>query len=200
MSVTIITHTQFGQFQTGSTLRVSPSYAQSLVNTYGANVRVVTQYPGTYWYQNGAVLHIYPRVAPAPVPVPTPTPIPNTINVVFFNSVFDPARNQTFQANVSYNFLISGLRALASRVGGLVFYARRNRNRVININDLERYAGNVIYADQQVIAFRGPGPVVVTPFDALNDDNDDDNNNETPNYLNANANNMLDSFSSFRSA
>lgn len=157
--VTIITYTQFGPFYSGSTLVVNPSYAQQLINAYGSGLRVVSNFPGTYWYQNGAILRIYPASV-------SPTPPVGNVNVVFLNSVYDPARGTTFNANTSYNFSLSGLRSLASRVGGLTFYTDRFRSQTVDTDDLDEYTGGVIYADQAVYTFRAP--IGVTPLNDVN--------------------------------
>lgn len=166
--VTIVTYTQFGPFQTGSTLVVNPSYARNLVNTYGAGLRIVSNFPGAYWFQNGAVLSVYPSY---PVP-PTPVPTPGTINVRFITDITDPVSGQTYSAGPLYRFTIDGLLRLNTRIGGLVFSLDAAQNNQIPVSQLRLYVGRTIYVDQAIFAFR---------------QSNNANGNGIPNAFNANA-------------
>jgi len=144
----IITHTQFGPFQSGSTLVVSTSDAQILIDKYGSTVNIKSIYPGTYWYRDGTVLDVYPKYDPSPAPVQ------DTLNVRFISQIQDPVTNQVYEAGPLYRFTISGLQTLNSRVGGLVFSSDAAQNSPIPVSQLPYYGGNVIYVDQVIYAFR----------------------------------------------
>lgn len=160
--VTIITYTQFGPYQTESTLQVSPQFAQNLVNQYGRNVRIVSNYPGTFWFQNGAVLRVYPQSRPQPQP---PTPTPGTINVRFINEVEDPVSGQVYNAGPLYRFTVSGLRTLNSRVGGLLFASDPQMSNTVPVSQLDSYVGQTLFVDQAIYAFRAPnGNGLPSPF------------------------------------
>lgn len=157
MSVRIITNTQFGPFQAGSNFKVSPNYAQALVRQYGFNVRIQSNYPGAYWFQDGAVLTVNPvYVPPVPGPFP-PQPIPpvqGTINVRFISQVQDPTSGQVYQAGPLYKFTVSGLRTLNNRVGGLVFSTDMQQNNQVSPSQLQLYTGRTLYVDQAIFAYR----------------------------------------------
>lgn len=189
MAVTINVFTQFGPYQAGTRLVVSVNFARNLISAYGGNVRITSTYGGTYWFQDGAVLNVYPRFGPRPPfpPRPTPTPIPQTLNVRFLTSITDPVSGQTYAAGPLYTFTLNGLQTLNSRVGGLVFSADADQDNIIPVSQLSRWIGRTVYVDQAIYAFRGRN---------FNNGNADDNG--IPNAFNANARNMANALSTFR--
>lgn len=149
MAVTIKTFTRFGPFHSGSTLIVNVNYAQQLVNQYGQGLDIRGIYPGTYWFQDGAVLSVYPATPQPPMPS-------GTINVRFLSQIQDPVTGQVYDAGPLYKFTVDGLRRLNSRIGGLVFSTDRNQNNTFPASQLGNYVGSNIFVDQAIFAFRQP--------------------------------------------
>jgi hypothetical protein len=156
MPVTINVYTTFGPYLYGSTLVVSVNFAQQLVQQYGQGLDIRGIVPGTFWFQDGAVLSVYPA-RPQPIPPPVPPPMPSgTLNVRFLTTIQDPVTGQVYDAGPLYRFTVDGLRRLNSRVGGLVFSTDRNGNNTFPASQLDNYVGRSIFVDQAVFAFRQP--------------------------------------------
>lgn len=151
MTVTIITYTQFGPYENGSTLKISADFARILVNQYGSNVSISADYYSGQIF-DGMVLRVYP-LRPTPGPGPSPGPA-GTINVRFLSTIQDPVTGQVYEAGPLYRFTVSGLRTLNSRVGGLVFFSDRNQQNMIPVSQLQAYVGRTIYVDQSIFAMR----------------------------------------------
>jgi len=123
MSVTFLVQTQFGPYQTGSTLKVSSDYAQRLVQQYGNDVTITPRFSGTYWYGDGAILTVTPLISPG------------IIYVNFQSTVEDPGNPnpqfRIFYAGRTYQFTVTGLNNLTKRNPNVVISYDRNGNRVV---------------------------------------------------------------------
>lgn len=149
MAVTIRLYTDMGPFNRGSVLIVSTSYARQLITRYGSDLRIESTYPGTYWFQDGAVLSVYPAQNGGG---PYPPPTSGSINVIFKKRVTDPTSGVVYNPGVTYQFTLPRLQALVATVNNLVFSTRDGRP--IEYNELSRYVGRTIYADTVIYAFR----------------------------------------------
>lgn len=138
-----------GPFQSGSVLIVSPGYARQLINRFGSDLRIQSTYPGTYWFQDGAVLSVYPAHSG---PYPPYPPTTGSINVIFKKRVTDPTSGVVYNPGVTYQFTLPRLQALVATVNNLVFSTRDGRP--IEYDELSRYIGRTIYADTVIYAFR----------------------------------------------
>lgn len=155
MAVTLILYTRMGPFFEGSELVVDNNYAQALLQRYGSQVRVVPRFAGTFWFQDGAVLLIYPRLSPFPlVPQPTPVPIPPFPQPGPFPPVPGGFLRVTFRSTIGRfqegsTVLMSVQQAqqLGGLYPGVTFLD--NRGNEIDEDDLFRYAGRNVFVEQR---------------------------------------------------
>lgn len=161
MSVTIITYARLGPFGSGSTLTDVPvPYAQRLIQRYGMNLSIRGRYPGTYLYQDGATIFVYPSgggPGPSPWPQPDPNPSPwprpngnNNIRVMFRSTIYN--QGTAFQEGNVYSFTMARLTQLL-RSGSVSL--TNTQGQPIDMMDLPSYQGDLIYADQVIYAMRG---------------------------------------------
>lgn len=152
MSVTIITYTRLGPFGSGSTLADVPiPYAQHLIQRYGSNLFIRGRYPGTYLYQDGATIFVYPSDGPGPSPWPQPNGNGNgNIRVMFRSTIYN--QGTAFQQGNVYSFTMARLTQML-RSGSIVL--TNARGQPIDMLDLPSYQGDLIYADQVIYAMRG---------------------------------------------
>lgn len=142
-TVTIVLYTQLGPYQRGSRLLTTPAYAQRLLNAYGRNLDIRSTYPGTYWFQDGAVLSVYPpRPTPGPFPpgplpprpVPVPVPPRQQFITIDFESTIGP-----YQEGNRYRLTLAQAQNLAGSYPGVTFTNLRGQR--VDEDDLEDYVG-----------------------------------------------------------
>jgi hypothetical protein len=66
MSVILIYHTNVGNVQSGSVIYMSIEDSKKYIERILPHVDVMSRYPGTYWFQDGAILQLFPKGSIAP--------------------------------------------------------------------------------------------------------------------------------------
>lgn len=142
MSVTIVTYTQFGPFQEGSTLKVSPGYARQLIQQYGFGLRIQRQGP--------SLIYVYPSYFP-------PRPLcRNGVYITFRQNVgLEYKKGNTYCKNPN------GWRMILENYPNIVLFD--GDGNTVDDSELEDYIGERLYADIYYFAFRqnqnGFGPM-----------------------------------------
>lgn len=169
MPITInVAAPRMGPFFQGSSLIVSTNYAQNIINTYGQGLTVCSTYPGTYWYQDGATLTVYPYGTrcpgqyPPPEPYPPgPTPYPpyppgpscsGEIQVYFTVTLRDPQSGIIYYAGNTYSMLPDRVRRLINNPTWNNVQFVDERGRPVNENRICYYVGTTITVSPLIYA------------------------------------------------
>lgn len=129
MSVTIVTYTQFGPFQEGSTLKVSPGYARQLIQQYGFGLRIQRQGPG--------LVYVYPQFGPV---------CQNGVYVTFNQSIGPYVQGRTYCKRPNE------WRQVKRQFPNIVFFD--SKGDTVDDDELRGYIGERLYADVYYLAFR----------------------------------------------
>lgn len=136
-TVTIVLYTDMGPYQEGSRLLVTPAFAQQLVRRYGQGLDIRSRFPGTFWFEDGAVLLVYPRRRPVPPPPPIPVPpqpFPSGLITITFDSTIGP-----YQEGFTYRLTLFQAQRLAITYPGVTFFNARGQ--LVSESDLDQYQG-----------------------------------------------------------
>lgn len=144
MAVTIVLYTKMGPYFYGSKIITTVENARSLVSQYGAGLKVVSSAGGgTFWFQDGVTLSIYPNNTPGPEPIPTPD---QYIKVYFRDTIGQ------YQKGKTYAFTPYKLRLLNNQYPNVLI--KNQWGAEVNEWQYDNYIGKTVYAELVLYALR----------------------------------------------